>query len=153
MTSLSCSIRIRGTQRQVFDAITDLEHAADRISGIDSVEVLTDGPMAQGTRWRETRVMFGKQHTEEMEVVEFNPPHSYRVGAENCGCLYDTSMTVTPDGDEMILEMSFVATPVTFMAKVMSVVGKLMMGPLRKAMNQDLADIKSYVEGAAPTEP
>ncbi len=147
MASLSCSIRIGSTQQQVFDVISDLEHAADRISGIESVEVLTDGPMAVGTRWRETRVMFKKKCTEEMEVVEVDPPHGYRVTAESCGCLYDTAMTVTPDGDEMILEMSFNSTPRTFMAKLMSPLGKIMMGPMKKLVNQDLADLKAHIEG------
>jgi carbon monoxide dehydrogenase subunit G len=146
MPSLSCSIRIRATQQQVFDAITDLERAPERISGIESVEVLTEGPMAQGTRWRETRIMMKKKCTEEMEIVEFDPPTGYRTSAFSCGCHYDSGLTVTPDGEEMILEMSFKGTPQTFMAKLMTPLSKLMMGPMRKLMDKDLADIKKYVE-------
>ncbi len=146
MAGLSCSTRIRATQQQVFDAISDLEHAADRITGIERVEVLTDGPMGVGTRWRETRVMFKKEHTEEMWVTEFDAPNGYRVNAESCGCLYDTAMTVTPDGEEIILEMSFTAKPRTFAAKLMMPLTKVMAGSMRKMTQQDLEDIKNFVE-------
>ena len=147
MTALSCFVRIRGTQQQVFDAISDLEHAADRIQGIQKIEVLTGGPMAKGTRWRETRMMFKKECTEEMEITEFDPPHGYRVGAQGCGCLYDTRFSVTPDGDETIVEMSFQATPTTFMGKLMLPLGKLMQGTMKKMINQDLNDLKTHIEG------
>ncbi len=147
MAALSCSIRIRGTQQQVFDAISDLEHAADRIRGIVSLEKLTEGPVGLGTRFRETRIMFKKECTEEMEITEFDPPHGYRVGAEGCGCLYDTRFSVTPDGDETIVEMSFQATPTTFMGKLMLPLGKLMQGTMKKMINQDLNDLKTHIEG------
>ncbi len=146
MTSLTCSVRIRASQEKVFDAISDLEHLADRIAGVEAVEVLTEGPIGVGTRWRETRIMMKKKCTEEMEIVEFDPPRSLRMSADNCGCHYDTAMTVTPDGEEMVLEMSFKGTPQTFMAKCMMPLAKLMMGPMRKLMDKDLADIKRYIE-------
>lgn len=62
--TLNCSVRIRGTQQAVFEAISDLEHAAERIGAIKEIEMLTDGPVGKGTRWRETRLMFGKECTE-----------------------------------------------------------------------------------------
>ena len=147
MAALSCSVRIRATQQQVFDVISDLEHAADRIQGIQKVELLTSGPMAVGTRWRETRMMFKKACTEEMEITEFDPPNGYRVGAQGGGCVYDTRFSVTPDGDEMILEMSFQATPITFIGKLMLPLGKLFQGTMKKMINQDLNDLKTHIEG------
>ena len=48
----------------------DVEHAADTLSGIGAVEMLTEGPYAVGTRWRETRSMMGMTASEEMEVTE-----------------------------------------------------------------------------------
>lgn len=147
MANLTCSIRIEAPQARVFEVISDLERAPERIDAILKVEVLTDGPMGVGTRWRETRMMFKKECTEEMEVVAFDPPNSYTVTAESCGSLYETSFVVKPDGAASIVEMTFKATPQTFMAKVMSPMGTLMIGMMKKMVDQDLRDLKRHIEG------
>jgi uncharacterized membrane protein len=141
--ALNCSVRIRGSQQAVFDAISDLEHSPERVRAIQKVEVLTDGPVGKGTRWRETRTMFGKACTEEMEITEFDAPNGYRVGADNCGCHYDTRFSVRPDGDDTIVEMSFRAIPTSLKGRL------LMQGTMKKMVTQDLMDLKAHVEGGA----
>ena len=145
--ALTCSVRIRGSQQDVFDAISDLENAADRIKAINKVEVLTEGPVGKGTRWRETRTMFGKECTEEMEITEFDSPNGYRVGADSCGCHYDSSFSVRPDGDETVVEMSFRAIPTSIKGRLMMPMGFLMQGMMKKMVRQDLEDLKAHVEG------
>ena len=58
----------------VWTLITDIANSPQVISGIDSVTILgsTEG-FGVGTRWRETRTMFGKEATEEMEVSARSP--------------------------------------------------------------------------------
>ena len=46
--------------------LTNIAGAAETLSGVTAVEMLTPGPYAVGTRWRETRRMFGKEETQEM---------------------------------------------------------------------------------------
>jgi len=147
--ALNCSVRIRGTQQAVFDAISDLEHAPERIGAIRKVEILTDGPVGKGTRWRETRLMFGKECAEEMEITEFDPPRGYRVGADNCGCHYDTRFALQPDGDETIVEMTFRAIPTSLKGRLLMPLGFFMQGMMKKMVMQDLHDLKAHVEGSA----
>ena len=44
----------------VFSTLVDVGRWAQFMSGIGSVEILTPGPLALGTRFRETRTMFGR---------------------------------------------------------------------------------------------
>ena len=74
MTSFEVSTVISASPERVFALFTDLAHAPDNIRAIKKLELLTPGPMCMGTRFRETRVMFGKEATEEMEVIERTRP-------------------------------------------------------------------------------
>jgi hypothetical protein len=137
----------------VFNAVSDFANSPQRISGIKAVEILTPGPVGKGTRFRETRMMFGKQASETMTVADWNPPRSYTLECQSCGCHYRFTVACAPDGasPHTAVEMSFESQPVTFMAKLFSPLGKLMMGACRKAFEKDIADLKRSVE--APSAP
>jgi len=68
------------------------------ISGIQSVDMLTPGPVAVGTRFRETRVIFGRQATEEMTVAEIEAPRRLILTAFNHGTAYRPSICSMPTG-------------------------------------------------------
>jgi hypothetical protein len=40
---------------------------------------LTEGPVREGTRYRETRLMQGKEQSAELEVIEYERDHKYAV--------------------------------------------------------------------------
>ena len=70
----------------VWAIVTDLAETANVIEAIESIEVLQGpDPLAVGTRWRESRTMFGKTASEEMEVTELDPGRSYTVEAGGRG--------------------------------------------------------------------
>ncbi|MEM7308261.1 MAG: SRPBCC family protein [Planctomycetota bacterium] len=134
---------------RVFDASCDFRRAPEHIERIVHTEVLTDGPTRLGTRFRETRAMFGKEHTEEMEVVAFAPNQSYALGCESHGCRYHTELRFEPTGGERAgtkLSMTFQAEPLTLAAKVMSVLMRPMLKSCMKEMNHDLDDLKRVLE-------
>lgn len=146
---IATSTRIDAPTSRVYDLMTDLSGAPERIQGIKSLEVLTEGEFGVGTRFRETRVMFGKEATEEMEIVEVKPGESYTTTAESCGCLYRSTVSVTPEGQGSLLTMTFQGTPQSFMAKVMAaVMGPVMRKSMIKMVDKDLADIKTAAESA-----
>jgi len=150
MKDIVATTHIDAPPPAVFEVCTDFAGAANRISAITKIEVLTPGPVGKGTRFRETRKMFGKEATETMEVIEFTPGRSYVLGAESCGCRYRTEFTVTPSGSGSDVTIHFRGTPQTFMAKVMgTIMAPMMSGMLRKCLDGDLADIKKYVEARA----
>lgn len=68
---------IARTPRQVFDFVTASENAPKVVSSVVSMVKLTEGPVRVGTRYRETRLMNGKEAQAELEVVDFEPGQRY----------------------------------------------------------------------------
>ena len=101
---------VAASPEEVWRVLTDLDHAAENLSGVSRVELLTDGPYTVGTRWRETRKMFGKEATEEMRVTAVEAPTRTTVEADSAGVNYVTVFTLTPTGDGTRLAMAFTAT-------------------------------------------
>ena len=91
--------------------------------------------------------MFGREATEEMEITDYNPPHSYHVGAQSHGVRYHTTVAfneVDPQTTEVTMEFS--GKPLSLGAKLFMPLGFLMMGSVRKALRQDILDLKHHLE-------
>ena len=148
MPSVEVQATVAAPPERVFAAATDLANLPETMSGIDSVEVLSDGPFGAGTRWRETRTLYGRQATEEMWVTGFDPPRSYVVEAESHGAHYRTEITFAPEGDGTRVTFVFGARPVSFVARLFSIFSGMMMKGVKKALAQDLEDLKRVAESA-----
>ena len=133
----------------VFELISDFRRAAENVRGIEKLELLTDGPIGVGTRFRETRIMFGKEATEEMEVTAFDPPRGYTVECESCGCLYHAEYYLVGDIAGTHVRLTVTTRPVTLAAKLMSPLALLMSGPMKKCMEADLDDLRAVAESRA----
>ncbi|MEM8946913.1 MAG: SRPBCC family protein [Planctomycetota bacterium] len=149
MAKFSISEHVTAPREVVFEVASDLHNAADNIQGIDSLEVLTDGPIGVGTRFRETRVMMGKSSTEEMEITAFDAPHSYVVETESCGCHFRCEYRFVGDISGTNVRLTFDTSALSFFAKLMAPLSSLMMGPMKKCVAADLADLKSVAESKA----
>ena len=148
MTHLMISTRFNAPVDKVFATCTDFANLPERIEGIQSVEMLSDGPVGVGTRFRETRIMFKREATEEMEVSAFERNHSYTLACDSCGCAYEFTHRFKPDGDATVLEMEMQTRPISFFAKLMSPLGNLMMGTMKKCIVKDMDDLRSSIETA-----
>ena len=140
----------------VWAVITDLEGSAEIISAIMSVERIgADSGFEVGTRWKETRKLFGREGTEEMEVTAIDEGRSYAVEADGSGAHYTSVMTIEPSGDGCRLSMSFESEPTTFIARIGAAFGKLLEGSTRKMLATDLDEIAAAAEARsqAPTAP
>ena len=148
MTELRVTRQVDAPVERVWELITDVENSKDTISAITEVERLDDGTTFDvGTRWKETRVMFGKEASEEMEVVAIEPGHSYTVAANSRGMDYTSVMSVEPSESGAALTMSFAAEPTGALSKVFaSTIGRMFEGGTRKAIEQDLIDIAAAAE-------
>lgn len=143
--AVRCSKKIDAPLDEVFQAFTDFKNAADRIEAIQRLEVVTDGPVGVGTTFRETRIMFNRECTEEMTISEFEPNKRYVVLAHNCGCEYRTMFEFHPDGDGTRVDVTFNARPQTLFAKLFSPVGKLMSGTMVKLFQKDLDNLETHL--------
>lgn len=146
MAAFTVTRHARAPVDKVFQRAADLRRAHETIPAIQKIEVLTEGPIRVGTRFRETRVVFGRAHTEEMEVVAMDPPRSYALRAESCGCLYDTRLDFRPSDGGTEIAMTFQATPQTLFAKVMGVLMKPMLKKMTALCAQDLEALAAAAE-------
>ncbi len=149
MSTLNLSTTVAAPLSQVFQAFADFEKADAIIDSIVRIEMLTDGPVGVGTRFSETRVMFGKEATEEMEVTAFAPDRLITVSADSCGSRFDSTFRFMPEGSGTRVDMEMVIRPVTLMAKLMWPIGWLMKGTMKKMMQSDMDQVKAACESHA----
>ncbi|MFC1759235.1 SRPBCC family protein [Planctomycetota bacterium] len=146
MGKIEVVIDIDAPVEKVFAVFTDFAKVDQRVDGIKKLELLTSGPIGEGTQFRETRVMMGKEATEEMEITDFQPNESYRVEAESCGVHYTTDYQFLPNEESTNVSMAFDGEPVTFAAKLLSPAMLLMAKTLKKCLEDDLACLKRVAE-------
>lgn len=127
---------------RVFAIFADLPNAQHNIGSILNIEFLSEQRSGLGTRWRETRKMFGKEATEEMWISDWRPGAGYTVSCVSCGCAYETDIAFAPSGGgtEVVMRMSI--KPQTFMARLMSPLGRLFAGTFKKCMLKDIDDLR-----------
>jgi len=147
MATITVSTHVSAPIERVFEVYTELDKAVERIPDITALEILSEGPFGEGTRWRETRVMFKKEATEEMWVSGFDPPKSYTVEAESHGMRYSTLFSFTPEGDGTKVTWSFSGTAQTLGTKIMSpIFNVLMKGTMKKCMLRDLEALRDVCD-------
>jgi carbon monoxide dehydrogenase subunit G len=157
MPTITATETIHAPAERVFAVVTDIPRAAERIRGIEKIEVLSTAsagghpsaapPVGPGFTWRETRTMMGRQATETMSITVWDPPRGYTVEARSYGNHYRTPITVEPLGPGTTrLTMTFHITPETLLAKVLTRLFSFMNKHLAKCMQDDLRDIKAFCE-------
>ncbi len=149
MKPITCSLPIDAPPDVVFAAFADIPNAPSRIKGITRVEMLTPGPVGQGTKFKETRTMFKRESTETLEFTAFEPPHRYEIGAYSCGVDICFEFRFVPEGTGTRVEVTMAGVAKTFFAKLMSPLSGLMAGAMKKCVLADMKDIKTSVEGSA----
>lgn len=150
MTSMTVDRHVNAPRQVVWDVITDLDHSAEVMDAITRVERVRGDGFDVGTRWRETRTMFGREATEEMEVTAIDPPNGYVVEADGQGAHYRTDFTLVDEADGTRVTMTFGAEPRGVTGKLMAAtVGRLFAGATKKAVAADLGDIARAAEARA----
>lgn len=153
MSNFTITKHIDALPEVVFRVATDFTNAPKHIQGIENVELLTDGPVQVGTRFRETRKMFGKEATEEMTVTELIPPKRFTLETESCGCHYVCRHKLIPDIAGTLFKLEIETQATSLMARLMSPLSKLMAGTVRKMIDADLEDLKRVAEQVGSEEP
>ena len=146
---LDFSTTVRAPRESVFRVFIDFGNAAQRIEGIERIELLDEGPIRVGSKFRETRKMFGKETTEEMTVSELEENSRYLVTADTCGAHFATEFLFADHTDRTRVDVSIVTKPYSLFAKLMSPLGKLMIGSMKKMMCADIDQLKAYCESEA----
>lgn len=162
MKPLSVVVTVAAPAAVVWEVLTDLEGTARVLEGVRAVQRLsTDTGYQVGTSWRETRVMFGQEASEDMTVTAVDPGRRTEVQAESHGTRYRTEFEVLPIGGigaeagrpiRTQLVMRFQGEGVTgggLRRLLGAVTAPLGLAVTRKAMRQDLRDIAAEAERRA----
>ena len=77
MAGFKRSILVQKPVKEVFDFATNLDNAPLFMVGLTKVELLTEGGIKHGARFRSTRAFKGKERSAILEVVEYERPRVY----------------------------------------------------------------------------
>lgn len=146
--------RVNASPDKVWAVISDIPGSATTLSGIDSIQMLSQGGYGEGTRWKETRTMMGRSETVEMWVSQAEPPSPTHAGSTTVKALqggadYTTQFTLAERDGGTDLSLTFGAEVVkpTLVSKIaMTLFGRIGMSMTRKALAKDLAEIAAKAE-------
>jgi len=99
MAGFDLSEWISRSPKEVFDFITSSDNAPKVVQSVKSMVKLTEGPVRVGTRYRETRLMNGKEQHAELEVVAYEPNQKYAVKNVTEGIETVYQYTFHPEAD------------------------------------------------------
>jgi len=145
---IEAQVTINASKAAIWAAITDIENASKTISGIEKIE-LVEKPAngLVGLKWRETRMLFGKPATVEKWITDAAENEFYKTRAESDGFVFLTTKSLSESSGGITLTECHDSKPQGMVAKLMSIpMMFLFKGVAKKALLQDLKDIKAAVE-------
>ncbi|WP_192796669.1 SRPBCC family protein [Serinicoccus kebangsaanensis] len=148
------SRRVQASPAAVWEVITDLEHAQERLSQVTDLHVITPGPYAVGTGWRETRRMMGSTDTQELWVVDNDPERRTEIEARSGNTTFRTVLRLEPleEGGATHLSVRFSASttdPNALQRLAVRVVGPLGLKLTERALRTELDDIAAAAQELA----
>jgi len=147
--NVEVQVTINGSKAAVWAVLADMENAARTISGIEKIEIV-ERPASGlvGLRWRESRMLFGDLATVEKWITEAVENEFYKTRAESDGFVFLTTVRLSGSNGAVTLTSSHDSIPQGIAARLKSLPMPLFKGVARKALMQDLNDIKAAVEKA-----
>ena len=140
-------VTINGSKAATWTVMTDIEHAAEIISGIEKIEIVEKPANGLvGLKWRETRLLFDEPTTVEKWITDAVDDEFYKTRAESDGNVFITTTRIVESGNGITLTSAHDTQPQGIVAKLRATPMFLFKGVIKKAILQDLNDIKSAVE-------
>lgn len=143
MAQAEKKIHIEAPVERVFDTVAHIESFSQAVPHIEDVEFLSDQHSGVGARFRETRVINGREATTELEVTEYEKDRMVRIVSDAGGTVWDTLFTTRPSNGGTDLEMAMEARPHKLIARIVT---PFIMGMVSKAVGADLEAVKGYCE-------
>jgi len=144
--------RVRNTTAEpttVWAVLTDIDRASRTLAGVTAVERIEGAGYDVGTRWRETRHVFGGERTDEMVVTVAEPPRTTTVESVSSEGTQVATFTIQPTGTGCRVVVEHVATLAhpTVAQKIMGVLNNKPDKRTEEIVDQDLLDICHAAEG------
>lgn len=145
--SVTCTRTINAPIEKVFKTLATIEEFSKAVPGIEKVEFLTDSHYGVGTRFRETRIMNGKEAATELEVTELVENRHFRLVSDAGGTIWDTVFRVQEKGKSVEMNMQMDARPHRVFARIIT---PMILGMVSKFVEQDMDSIKAFCEQSSP---
>ena len=136
---------IDAPKEQVFDVVARIENFEKAVPHLTKVEMLTDTTRGVGTRFRETRVMKGREASTELEVTEYIANERIRLVSDTGGAIWDSVFTVSAANGDTRLKLEMDARPHSFVAKLVT---PFLIGMITNAVAEDMDAVKAYCENS-----
>jgi hypothetical protein len=145
---VEAQVTINGSKAAIWAVITDIANSPETIGGIENIEVVEKPANGLvGLRWRETRMLFGKPATAEKWITDAAENEFYKTRAESDGFVFLSTMSIAGSRGGITLTSTHDSQPQSLVTRLMSIpMGLFFKGVAKKAILQDLNDIKSAVE-------
>ncbi|MGK5445433.1 SRPBCC family protein [Micromonospora sp. URMC 105] len=157
MSTVTVTEFIEARADDVWALLVDLPVRAEWLGTVGGVELLTQGRLAPGTAWRETRTRpDGGDQAEEFVVLEARPPHRLVLSSPGLGVDYRITWTVRTVRRRgrgcTAVTVEQQAVPIAPYGRVVALLfGGLAARAVEGAMRRDLADLAAAVR-ASDTE-
>ncbi len=98
MNGFQFTEHITRSPQDVFEVLSNPARATEFLDSITESRKITDGPIAVGTRFFETRVLNGKEASAELVVSAYEPPTHVGISAEAEGIKVEYHYRLSPEG-------------------------------------------------------
>ena len=149
---VEAQVSINASKATVWAATTSIAHFAQVLSGVEKIEVVERPATGLvGLKWKEIRILFGKPATVEKWITEAKDNEFYKTRAEDSGFVFLTTNRISESGSGVTLTGIHETKPQGFVASLKALPMVFFKGVIKKAILQDLNDIKAAVEREAHT--
>jgi len=130
-----------------FAVVADVVRWPKIIHSVQSLEVLTAGPLRAGSRIREERMLFHRKGTHNYEVAAIEPPHRLRLFAQHPDLPYELDHLIDAvHGGGSRLTLAFRSRPETPAGRALEpVISPLIWIIVRDELEQDLSDFAAAI--------
>jgi hypothetical protein len=126
----------------VFKTVADIMDWPQIIGSVTAIELLTRGRIRVGTRVRVTRIMFGHETIEELQVETFERPRRLRLLGESRGMHYERDHVIDSLHTGSRLTLIFRNGPEAEPARAaQALISPFMQINLRDELERDLVDL------------
>lgn len=145
MKPICVSLSIAAPLGVVFQVISDVRNFRDAVPHITNIEFLTEQKVGEGTRFRETRLMNGREQTVDLEVAEYVDDDRVRMISDAGGTIWDSLFTVTENSELSTtkLDLRMDINPHTLMARIITPMIRRM---VVKGVEADMDSVKAFCE-------
>jgi len=139
MKSITLTRTIIAPIEDVFRTVADIRQFSQAISYITNVEFLSEQKTGVGTRFRETRLMRGREALAVLEVTEHAENDRIRLVCDMHGTVWDTVFTVRDMGGQVELLMVMEARARKWVSGLMTTLSGAL---ILKAVESDMDTVK-----------